>query len=530
MTWNNRQSGDTRICCKLDRVMVNLAWMDVFRSSEATFHPPGLSDHSPVVVGVLDETNFGPKPFRFFEAWIGREGFDDLVRKGWEQPVSMSLNPILWFAAQLRNVKELRKWNKECIGDVFLTVKAAETELYQTQCNLGEHPDDPNLVLLETQAKVKLWEALATEEKFLKEKSRVKHIQLGDGNNSFFHKSMICRQHRRHILEIQGEGGNIVKDPSQIKGEAVSFYKKLFGADSVDNGFMPSSVPLQHGDPVLAYMGKGVETSVLSMELLAIHRGVALCLERNLQHVSIRSDSKLAVEIITVRRVWRELNQPADFIASIDCEGRETILYPPDFQDDLMRMIHDETSGIEQKAANPTVVLKVDLHKAYDSLSRNFLFGVMERMGFTGKFIGWVKACVTTPMFSVLINGSPTGYFKGDRGIRQGDLLSPYLFTIAMEAFSGIIRRLEVDGQIKLLPRCKALHLSHLIFADDLMIFVKANRESVLASLGGLDEFAGLSGLHLNRSKSSIIVGGLTQTSSMELLELTGFSETTLPI
>ncbi|XP_043697137.1 uncharacterized protein LOC122647907, partial [Telopea speciosissima] len=210
MTWNNRQSGDTRICCKLDRVMLNLAWMDVFRSSEATFHPPGLSDHSPMVVAVLDETNFGPKPFRFFEAWIGREGFDDLVRKGWEQP-------------------------------------AAETELYQTQCNLGEHPDDPNLVLLETQAKVKLWEALATEEKFLKEKSRVKHIQLGDGNNSFFHKSMICRQHRKHILEIQGEGGNIVKDPSQIKGEAVSFYKKLFGADSVDNGCMPSSVPLQHG-------------------------------------------------------------------------------------------------------------------------------------------------------------------------------------------------------------------------------------------------------------------------------------------
>ncbi|XP_043697154.1 uncharacterized protein LOC122647927, partial [Telopea speciosissima] len=125
------------------------------------------------------------------------------------------------------------------------------------------------------------------------------------------------------------------------------------------------------GDPVLDYMGKGVETSILRMELLAIHRGVALCLERNLRHVSIRSDSKLAVEIITgvfscpwnvyvlknqispslnqlaryeVRHVWRELNQPADYIASIGCEGGETILYPPEFQDDLMRMIHDDTS------------------------------------------------------------------------------------------------------------------------------------------------------------------------------------------
>ncbi|XP_043697266.1 uncharacterized protein LOC122648061 [Telopea speciosissima] len=189
MTWNNRQSGDARICCKLDRVLVNLAWVDFFRSSEATFYPPGLSDHSLVVLAVLEEANFGPKPFRFFEAWIGKDGYDEMVREGWEQP-------------------------------------AAEAELFQIQCNLGDHPDNQNLVLLESQAKVKLWEALAIEEKFLREKSRVKHIQLGGGNNSFFHKSMICRQNRKHILEIQGEGGDMVKVVSDsqsafIKGRSI---------------------------------------------------------------------------------------------------------------------------------------------------------------------------------------------------------------------------------------------------------------------------------------------------------------------
>ncbi|XP_043697189.1 uncharacterized protein LOC122647969 [Telopea speciosissima] len=126
LTWNNRQVGDARICCKLDRVLVNLAWMDVFRSSDAIFYPPGLSDHSPMVVAVVDKADF---------------------------------------------------------------VKEAEADLFQIQRQLSEHPDEPNLVLMEKQAKKKLWEALATEEKFLKEKSRVKHIQLGDGNNSFFYKS-----------------------------------------------------------------------------------------------------------------------------------------------------------------------------------------------------------------------------------------------------------------------------------------------------------------------------------------------------
>ncbi|XP_043696682.1 uncharacterized protein LOC122647323 [Telopea speciosissima] len=186
-TWNNRQGGSARVCCKLDRVLVNLSWMDTLRSSEATFLPPGLSDHSPTVISILDSVTFGPKPFRFFEAWIGREGFDEVVLNGWNRPVNSNLNPILRFAAHLKNVKtELKKWNKESIGDLFLAVKNAESDLNHLQVNLAAHSNDPNLVAMESDAKLKLWEALSIEEKFLKEKSRVKNIQLGDGNKRFF--------------------------------------------------------------------------------------------------------------------------------------------------------------------------------------------------------------------------------------------------------------------------------------------------------------------------------------------------------
>ncbi|XP_043696721.1 uncharacterized protein LOC122647362 [Telopea speciosissima] len=225
-TWNNRQGA-------------------ALRSSEATFLPPGLSDHSPAVVSILDGVNFGPKPFQFFEAWIGRGGFDEVVIKGWDCPVNMKLNPILWFAARLKNVKaELKKWNKDSIGDVFLAVKNATSELTHIQVSLAAHPNDSDLVILESKAKKKLWEALSTEEKFLKEKSRVKNIQLGDGNNSFFHKSMVCRQNRNHILEVHNERNEVIKEPNLIKMEAVSFYMNLFGANADDTGFFPESIPL----------------------------------------------------------------------------------------------------------------------------------------------------------------------------------------------------------------------------------------------------------------------------------------------
>ncbi|XP_043697297.1 uncharacterized protein LOC122648102 [Telopea speciosissima] len=222
--------------------------MDTLRSSEATFLPLGLSDHSPAVISILESVNFGPNPFRFFEAWIGREGFDEAVLNGWNRPVNLNPNPILRFAARLKNVKsELKKWNKESIGDVFLAVKNAESDLNNIQVNFAAHPNDLYLVAMESDAKMKLWEALSIEEKFLKEKSRVKNIQLVDGNNRFFYKSMVCRKNRNHILEVRTEGVDVIKEPNLIKEEAVSFYKNLFGVDADDRGFFPESVPLQYG-------------------------------------------------------------------------------------------------------------------------------------------------------------------------------------------------------------------------------------------------------------------------------------------
>ncbi|XP_043697496.1 uncharacterized protein LOC122648332 [Telopea speciosissima] len=503
--------------------------------------------------------------------------YDEVVKRGWLKAVNVNSNLILRFAAKLKNMKsELKCWNKESIGDVFKNVKDAELDLGRIQHHLSLDPLDDSLAVLEKEAKGKLWAALQMEERFLKEKSRVRWLELGDGNN-FFHKSMQSRHNRNHILEVMDQTGNTLTNPKAIKEEAVLFYKKLFGLDYTNLGSCPPpSIPLSgvvsesqnlelgkevNGEEVRRVVfslkdskapwpdGFGAGFYKHSWEVIGeeLTNAVQWFFANSFMPHSINATFITLVpksgDVSTFAGFWPLAlcnllykiitkilsNRIQHVIGSVVSHNQSAFIKGRSIVDNIL-VCHDIVRGIEQKAASPTTVLKVDLHKAYDSLSRKFLFDVMGRMGFSDKFIGWVKACVTTPMFSVLINGSPAGFFGGGRGIRQGDPLSPYLFTLAMEAFSGIMRRLEIDGQIKLLPHCKFFHLSHLIFADDLMIFVKGNRDSISASLGGLDEFAALSGLQLNRSKSSIILGGLTQASSLELLDLTGFSETKLPI
>ena len=155
------------------------------------------------------------------------------------------------------------------------------------------------------------------------------------------------------------------------------------------------------------------------------------------------------------------------------------------------------------------MVCKLDIEKAYDHVSWDTLFYLLERMGFGGRWRSWVKACVSTVRFSVLVNGSPTGFFGSSRGLRQGGPLSPLLFLLIMEVLSWILKKTENGGLIQgfhvgpISPT--GICFSHLLFANETILFYDASREQLLSIRLVLSCFQAFTGLKVNVGKSEIV-------------------------
>jgi hypothetical protein len=125
------------------------------------------------------------------------------------------------------------------------------------------------------------------------------------------------------------------------------------------------------------------------------------------------------------------------------------------------------------------LICKLDIEKAYDHVNRNFLLFMMKRCGFGDRWCSWIAHCIFSARFSVLVNGTPSGFFSSSRGLRQGDPLSPLLFVIVMEALSKMfavsIRMGFLSGFSVGFSSNGVFNISHLFFADDTLVFCGAN-------------------------------------------------------
>lgn len=151
-------------------------------------------------------------------------------------------------------------------------------------------------------------------------------------------------------------------------------------------------------------------------------------------------------------------------------------------------------------------------------------------MGFPIKFVDWIRLCITRYMFSIKINGSLEGYFQGKSGLRQGDPTSPYLFVIAMEVFTSCINRRTATEDFSYHWGTEEVGLSHLIFADDVLLLCKGELHSVNKLMIAIKEFADMSGFHLNADKSMCFFGNVSIPVADSIVLSTGFQRGNLSI
>jgi hypothetical protein len=148
------------------------------------------------------------------------------------------------------------------------------------------------------------------------------------------------------------------------------------------------------------------------------------------------------------------------------------------------------------------VGIKLDMAKAYDRLEWSFIENTLNTMGFPRNMVQTIMNCVTSVSFSILVNGQPSHSFEPQRGIRQGDPLSPYLFILCADVLSRMLTNKQDQSLINGISLAHNAHkVSHLFFADDSLIFCNANKEEAVHLKTVFDEYERISGQKINMGK-----------------------------
>lgn len=166
--------------------------------------------------------------------------------------------------------------------------------------------------------------------------------------------------------------------------------------------------------------------------------------------------------------------------------------------------------------------IKLDISKAYDRVEWKMVQALLDRMGFGAHWINLVYHCISSVSYCVLQENEEIGPIYPSRGLRQGDPLSPYLFILLAEGLSAMLKRLELRGSLHGISIARgAPRISHLFFADDSLIFIKANQQESATIKATLDVYGKASGQLINYDKSAVSFSANVNRATREQVIMT---------
>ncbi|XP_028053768.1 uncharacterized protein LOC114258112 [Camellia sinensis] len=191
-TWCHSQEGDR--WSRLDRFLLNPEWLQTF-NFKLWGLPRLVSDHCPIIL-MEDERDWGPRPFRFINAWSLHPNFLPFVEQTWA-----ALNVLGWAGfrclVKFKGLKSaLKGWNKEVFGNVESKLKATEEEVHALDLVAEARVLSADEVARKRELKGDAWQLSKMLERMWFQKSRLKWALLGDRNTLFFHAMARCRSNR----------------------------------------------------------------------------------------------------------------------------------------------------------------------------------------------------------------------------------------------------------------------------------------------------------------------------------------------
>ncbi|GJT51266.1 RNA-directed DNA polymerase, eukaryota, reverse transcriptase zinc-binding domain protein [Tanacetum coccineum] len=426
-------------------------------------------------------------------------------------------------------------WNN---GNLFNRVEELKGKLSRIQAKI--HKDPLNKELREEEVKV-LDECITAdddEEKLLCQKAKVDWLRDRDRNSSYFHKVLKGKLNRSKIHKVMGNDGSIYEN-EQVGIQFVKHFESFLRTTS-------TAANMEESDSSLFNKIDTNDAECMCKEVteVEIKRGVfdiddskapgpdgfTLKFFKKVKEI-IKDDFCNAIkEFSRTRKILGEVN--ATLITLVP--KVYTLLKATDFRPiaccnvvaltDNILLTQELLKGYNNNNGPKRCSLKIDIQKAYDTLSWSFLEKVLHNYGFHKAMIQWIMVCITSPKFTIYVNGERVGHFKSGRGLRQGDPISPYLFTLVMEVLNIFLKdEIAKERNFKYHFGCKKLKITHLCFVDNLLMLCHGDASSILTIKRALEKFSKVSGLHPNMSKSTMFYGSLSGDKKYSILNILPF-------
>ncbi|GJU19224.1 putative RNA-directed DNA polymerase, eukaryota, reverse transcriptase zinc-binding domain protein [Tanacetum coccineum] len=500
---------------KLDRFLVSESLYETFPHITGVILEKGVPDYRPILIKE-HVSDFGSTPFHFIHSWLQLEGFHSLVVDTWSNDVIVDANGFNSFKRKLQNLKRIvRVWTARYRSDVINLKKEHLSRLTSIDIKIDQGIANET-DLSDRRDSIYILEDLDKREiSDIAQKARVKWAMERDENSQFFHATLKKNRRQIAIKGIQKNGDWIV-DPDCIKDEFRSHFLTRFQAPT---GF-PSTYVADMINCLSSEQATFLERSITNDEIkkAAWDCGGDRALGPDGFTFKFFTTFWDLIEGDVIRFVQEFFGTPvipkgynSSFIAlilkvsnvtlvtdfwPISLIGCRNILDGP--------LVLNEVMAWHRSRKKQLMIFKVDFEKEFDSLKWDFLDLVMEKLGFDIRWRSWIKGCLHNARASVLVNGSPTNEFEIFRGLGQGDPLSPFLFILAMEGLHAFICKAINTGMYKGISIGNNLHISHLMYADDVIFIGDWSLHNASNLICILCCFFLVSGLKINVNKSKI--------------------------